>query len=234
MKKIAVMQPYFLPYIGYFQLIYSSDVFVFYDDVNYIKGGWVNRNNFLIAGEKRMLTIPLIKASANRKINEIEIDKSQLKHQKFQKTITQNYSKAPFFKEVYPLFEKILNFKGTTIAQFSSNSIKFVCEFLELDKDFKVSSIEFENTRGLGRVERLIQICKEEKADIYINPEGGKDLYEKNNFRNKGIDLYFLDLKIDRYDQFRNNFVPGLSIIDVLMFNSKERINEMLSSYTLV
>lgn len=236
-KSVAVMQPYIFPYLGYFQLISAVDKFVFYDDVNFIKSGWINRNQLLNKNEQLKFTIPLDKPSSFKAINEIEINfnfYSKWKD-KFFKTLEQTYSKAPYFKEVYPLIQEILKIeKDTNIATLAMESNIKVCEFLDIKTKFTVSSEEFSTSKSYDRKNRLIHICNSVEASKYINALGGQELYNKEDFKKEGVDLFFLKPELKSYPQFDNEFIPGLSIIDVLMFNNIENIKEMLYQYELI
>ncbi len=227
------MQPYFFPYIGYWQLMNTVDKYVIYDDVNYIKQGWINRNRILMNGKDNMFTMSLKDASSFKLINEIETNQG---NEKLVKTIIQEYSKAPYYNDVFPLIQKILYEanelkKISTIAQLS---VVKVFEYLGISKIFEVSSQVYSHTKHLGRAERLMAICKENGADTYINSYGGQELYSKSEFDEKGIALHFIKNNLPVYKQFKNDFVPGLSIIDVLMFNSKNEIKEMLNHFELI
>ena len=228
--KVAIMQPYFFPYIGYFSLIKVVDLFIFYDDVNYIKGGWVNRNRILINSEAKYLTLNVKNGSQNKLINEIEFDDNR---QKLLKTIELNYKKAPYFKQVWPLLETNLKLKTTSLADIAINSVRSVTNYLGMQTKFEISSVSYPETKGLERSERLKQICRKTHADTYINAIGGIDLYDKNDFLKNHINLQFLKPQLLQYKQYKETFIPGLSIIDVLMFNSIEEINKMLESYKL-
>lgn len=234
--KIAIMQPYIFPYIGYFQLINAVDKFVFYDDVNYIKGGWINRNQILLNGNKNLFTLPLKNASSFQTISDTLIHTElYLKwKKKFLKSIEQSYKKAPFFEDVYILIQQIFDVKHTTIADLCIHSIKQVANYLSLEVVFESSSEKYHETKGMEKAERLINICQTNKANTYINPAGGKELYQKDTFKEQNIDLFFIENKLTPYPQFNNDFVPGLSIIDVLMFNSKENVKKILTQFTLV
>lgn len=231
--KIAIMQPYIFPYIGYFQLINAVDKFIFYDDVNYIKRGWINRNQILINGEAKLFTIPLIKASQNKLIKEINIGLNEKWTKQFLSTLEFNYKKAPYFKETFELVERVLNYNATSISDMAINSNIVIAEYLSLTTSFEVSSKLYSNTKGMAKADRLIEICKINNAIDYINPSGGNVLYDKEYFLEKGVSLYFIDNKIIPYQQFNNDFVGGLSMIDLLMFNNKNEIIEMLNQYQL-
>lgn len=234
MKSIAIMQPYLFPYIGYFQLINEVDQFIFYDDVNFITRGWINRNKILINGEAKYLTVPCRDASQNKLINEVEHGLNSKKRGKLLRKIKFAYSNAPFFEDIYSLIESVLNIDSQYIFGLAVESVKKSCFYLNLECGFKLSSNNYNNT-NLDAADRLIDICKQEEITNYVNPIGGKDLYSKKYFRENDINLQFLKPEAQRYEQFGEEFVPWLSIIDVMMFNSPEKIrNELLSAYKLV
>ena len=228
--KIAVMQPYFFPYIGYWQLINSVDIFIIYDDVNFIKRGYINRNNILINNVKHLFTLSLIKSSQNKKINEILIGEN---NKKILRTIEQSYLKAPFFHDIFPIIEDIFSNKEKDLSKFLGNSLQIFSKYLDINTKFEYSSM-IENDKSLQAQDRLIEISKILNATDYINAIGGEQLYDKNAFSDAGINLSFIQTELINYKQFNNKFIPNLSIIDVMMFNSKEDIKEMLKKYTLV
>ncbi|MCF6185623.1 MAG: WbqC family protein [Bacteroidales bacterium] len=233
--KIAIMQPYLFPYIGYFQLINAVDKFIFYDDVNFIKQGWINRNNILVVGNKYVFSLPIEQISSFKKINETKINLNIYKKskQKLLKTIQQSYKKAPFYEDVMILIENVLNFESKYISDFAKQSIIGVCTFLEIKTEI-IKSSEIYNNDNLKSVNRVIDICKKEVATHYLNPIGGIELYNKQKFKEQNLELNFLKSKEVIYKQFNNLFIPNLSIIDVMMFNSKDEIKQMLLEYELV
>ncbi len=229
--KIAIMQPYFFPYIGYFQLINAVDKFVIYDDVNFIKSGWINRNKILINNKSSWFTMHLIGASSNKEIYNISINN---KPDKLLSTIKHNYIRAPYFKSTFIILEKILNTDLKNLAEFISFSLTELCLYLGISTEFFISS-KLKKYENLKKEERIINICKYLKADAYINLIGGIDLYSKKNFSENNIELWFISTDTGiKYNQFNHSFVPGLSIIDVMMFNSKKEIHGMLSQYKLI
>lgn len=228
------MQPYIFPYLGYFQLIHATDTFVFYDDVNFIKRGWINRNRILVNGGNQLFTVPLKKASQNRLINEIELAIDAVWLKQFYKTIEHNYKKAPYFEQTYELIKSIFQEPHKNISELAIHSVITICDYLEMNKNFVISSEKYHETKGQEKSERLINITKACNGTEYINPKGGKALYDKTVFESAGLALKFLESKPVEYLQFKNKFVPNLSIIDVLMFNSPEEINVMLKQYELV
>ncbi len=228
--KLAIMQPYFLPYIGYWQLIESVDKYVIYDDVNYIKKGWIDRNNYLINGGKKLVKIVISGASQNKLINEINIldDFSA-----FLRTIELNYKKAPFFCQTYKLLQDIVAFSNRNLAAFIGNSIRLVCNYLNIETELEFSS-SLEKENSLKGESKIIDICKRMNASIYINAIGGTGLYHKERFEAEGLQLKFLRSEIDEYSQYGDEFIPGLSILDALMFNNISDIMRMLRHYSLV
>lgn len=229
--KLAIMQPYFMPYIGYWQLIKAVDKYVIYDDVNFIKKGWINRNNLLINGEKNLYTITLNDASQNRKINEISI---QDDFQKISKTIELNYCKAPYYDQIMPIIKSIFCFPDKNLANFITNSFHVINSYLGIDTELILSS-SINKDNNLSGKDKILHICEILGASNYINAIGGQDLYEKKEFEAKGVHLNFLSTDKDiTYKQFKSEFIPSLSIIDVLMFNSPNEIDVMLNKYELL
>ena len=214
--KVAIMQPYFFPYIGYFQLINAVDNFVFYDDVNFINRGWINRNRILVNEQPAYFTIPLLKASQNKSICETEIIQNK-DYLKILRTIEMTYKKAPYFHAVFTLVNEVFNKEYKTLAEITIKSVKSCCEYLDIKTQFYVASEDFATTKGLERAERLQTICKQLHANQYINALGGQELYSKEDFTKEKIQLQFIQSKAITYKQFGNYFVPWLSIIDVLM-----------------
>lgn len=230
-KAVAVMQPYFFPYIGYFQLIHAADVFVFYDDVNYINRGWVNRNNILLNGAAHLITLPLQGASQNRKINEIEVADSTKALGKLLKTIAGAYARAPQFPVVFPLLSEWLSREFSSIGELNRVTTSAICQFAGITTRLVESSAVYNNAQLKGQ-ERILDICIQEQAAIYINPIGGVDLYSNALFEEKGIDLKFLRAEPQPYPQRTPAFIPYLSILDYLMFVPREELLQRLTEFS--
>jgi len=228
--KLAIMQPYFLPYIGYFQLIKAVDTFIIYDDVQFIKGGLINRNYLLLNDEKFMFNLILKGASANKLINEISVQSNQ---NKLLKTIYYSYNKAPYFESVFPIIKNILNYEDKNLSKFIGNSIIKICNYLKIDTEIHYSSA-LEKDNELKAQDKIIHICKLLNADTYINAIGGQKLYDKKVFNDSHIDLKFIKSNLTPYTQFKNEFIPCLSILDVMMFNSVDEINIILKNHELI
>jgi hypothetical protein len=228
--NLAIMQPYFFPYIGYFQLIHSADMFVIYDDVNYIKRGWINRNRILLNGQAYLFTLNLSHASQFKLINEIEIGNN---NQNLLKTIEQAYKKAPFFKETFSVIDEILNSKDINLSRFLENSIRKLSSFLGIRTNITVSSNVHKDINKKGQ-DKIIDICQRLGASTYINSIGGQNLYSRKAFAESQINLWFLRPRPIDYPQFKNDFVPWLSIIDVMMFNPRDVVGKYLDQYELI
>lgn len=231
--KVGIMQPYFFPYIGYWQLINAVDKFVIYDDVNYIKGGWINRNNILLNGEKHLITLPLEGASSFSLINTIHVTSNTKQKEKILKTIESAYKKASFFEQIYPIIRATVLNNDLNISKVLAYSIKSILEYLDINTEVLLSS-EINKNNSLKSEEKVINIVKILNGTQYINAIGGQNLYNKKNFAYNGIDLKFIKTKNIAYKQFNNEFIPNLSIIDVMMFNSPDKIREMLNDYELL
>lgn len=231
-KKIAIMQPYFFPYIGYWQLINAVDIFVLYDDVNFIKKGWINRNNILLNKSKHLITIPLLNVSQNKHINECIISDDDKIINNIIKTINLAYRKAPYYNLVFPTLEKIIKTKGS-ISDLVLKSVLWIKEYLNIDTEIILSSSIDKNNELKGQ-DKIIEIVKKLNGNHYINAIGGQELYDKEIFNNNEIKLNFIKMKEIKYKQFNNEFIPNLSFIDVLMFNSPEEIKRMLNDYELI
>ncbi len=234
--KIAIMQPYLFPYIGYFQLMNAVDKFVIYDDVQYIKNGWINRNNILLEGDKHLFTLSIKEDSLCLPINKRNFS-PVIDHeiQNLFKTMTYAYKKAPYFQTVFPFIEKLLLGISST-RTISSNLTEILCslvEFLHIKTTMLVSS-SIKKDRSLRGEQKVIYIVNKLGGDCYINAIGGLNLYSKEAFRDKKISLNFIKSRDIQYKQLNNVFIPNLSIIDVLMFNSKEKITSYLEEYELL
>lgn len=223
--KLAIMQPYLFPYLGYFQLLNVADTFVVLDDVNYINKGWINRNYFLLHGEKHRFTLPLKEASQNKKINEIEIaDEIEKWRAKWLKTLCIAYKNAPYYATVLPILEEILFCEKRNLAAFLLFSLKKITDYMQIETEIVETSALYQNTHLTGEA-RILDICLQEKATDYLNPIGGKDLYHADFFAEKGINLHFLQMNPDAY-------LP-VSIIDVLMHKSVAEIKTLLGQYNI-
>ncbi|MFW5848070.1 MAG: WbqC family protein [bacterium] len=234
--KLAIMQPYFCPYIGYFQLINSVDKFVIYDDVQYIDDGLINRNRILIQKKKPyMFTLSVKNDSHTLDINQrYYIDNIDREKNKIMKTIKQSYIKASYYEKAIGLIDKLFNIDELNVSKMNTKSLEMICDYLDIDTEIIVNSNLNCKDYNLDGQERVIKINKCLGSDQYINSIGGQKLYSKSSFEDESIKLNFIETKDVVYEQFNNGFVPNLSIIDVLMFNSKNKINDLLNQYELI
>lgn len=226
--KLAIMQPYLFPYLGYFQLIHAVDVFVVYDDVNFIKGGWINRNYILANGDRQLITMQLQGASPNKLINQIEVGGRH----KILQSLRHSYGKAPYFDVVYPVLEDILAQTEKNLAHFLDYQLRRICDHLGLRPKWHISS-SLDKDNGLRGQDKIVSICKELSATHYINVPGGKALYDKAEFAARGLQLSFIQPRAVNYRQLGSGFVPSLSIIDVMMFNDRQQCARLLEEYDL-
>ena len=231
--KLGIMQPYFIPYIGYWQLMNAVDKYIVYDDVNFIKGGWINRNRILVNGEPKYFNIPMLGSSPHKLLNEVEVNHNEKLKNKNMRVIEGAYQKAPYYNEVKDLLEKIMNGEQKSISDFILNSFKIINEYLEIDTELILSSTLNKDCSLKGQ-DKVLSICELLGATEYYNAIGGQELYSFEEFKKHGIDLKFLETGKIEYKQFHNEFQSNLSIIDVMMFNSKDKVKEFLNQYTLI
>lgn len=231
--RIGIMQPYFFPYIGYWQLMNAVDKYVIYDDVNFIKGGWINRNRILMNGQPQYFNVPMLGASPFKLINEIVVNNDARLIEKNLRILEGAYRKAPYYKEIYPLIQKILFCGKQNLAEYIEESFYVICDYLDIETELIVSS-SLKKDCSLKGQDKVLDICKILGASEYYNAIGGQKLYSHANFQKQNINLYFLRTEATKYKQFDNVFQENLSIIDVMMFNSQEEIREMLNKYTMV
>lgn len=249
--KLAIMQPYFFPYIGYFQCINAVDKYMVYDKLNYIYQGWVDRNRLVDKSGTIFYIRPQLKdASVSKLISEIRLQPKQFWRQKLIKTLKFSYAGASCFDETLALVSEILSYETESLSDFNFNAIKSICTFLEigteltnetqtyeaLERELRVKSSELPpDAEEMPEIKviRALKMCEMEGADVFINASGGAALYDKSVFKDQGIDLKFIHTNPIRYAQFGEEFFPGLSIIDVLMHNGKEGTKTLLTEYEL-
>ncbi len=231
--KLGIMQPYFFPYIGYWQLMNHVDQYVIYDDVNFIKGGWINRNRILNHGKVQFFNLTMKGASPNKLINQIEIETDERVTRKNLRMIENCYGKAPYYKQTFELICDIMLYKDSNLAGFLANSIMRMAEYLGMNTKFVISS-DLEKNNELRGQEKVIHICRLLGADEYYNASGGQKLYDYDSFEKQGIRLKFIDTGGVFYQQFEEGFMPNLSIIDVLMFNSLEDTKAYLNKFRII
>ncbi len=232
--KVAIMQPYFCPYIGYFQLMGAVDRFVLLDNVQYKKGGWFNRNRVLSDGTDKLFSIPVKKQSTYLDVRDRLLAEDSIKvRAAVLESISTLYKGAPQHAQVMPLLQSIFLYETENFFDFVHHSLSQLNRALRIDTPILLSSAVAID-EGLKGQERVIAINKALGADTYINASGGRELYRQEDFAREGIALKFLQPRMIEYEQFGQHFVPWLSIIDVMMFNDTQRISGYLQQFDLV
>jgi len=244
--KLGIMQPYFFPYLGYFQLIASCDTFVIYDRVSFRKKGWIARNRILNTGNGLPINInvPLKSQSSNKMIFELEIDNNQKWQEKFLNLVFYNYKRAIHFEEIFVFLENTLNQSFDLITSLNSLFIHQLCDLLDVkakiiypdESQREIESSLLKNSYNDISVmtARVIRVCKQYGATTYINPPGGQQLYSSVDFKTHDLELRFIQPNIPSYGQFKFQHVPNLSIVDCLMHMGIERTKEVLTNYKLI
>jgi len=241
------MQPYFFPYIGYFQLIKAVDKFIIYENVSFRKRTWITRNRLLKkgSGEPYFINVPVKGASSNRLISQIKVCDDQPWREQLCASIYHDYKQAAFFDTIYPKIQQWVNNKQESLHEFNAYIIQQICTLLSIDTAIQsnghkylaleASLEKFEDTTGLSiKSRRVLDICHQENASDYINPMGGTTLYVKEAFNRHGVDLSFIKpTPPEPYRQFDHDFVPNLSIIDELMHKGPEKVYQSLTEFNL-
>lgn len=230
--KLAIMQPYFFPYIGYFQLIASVDLFILYDNIKYTKKGWINRNRMLQNGKDVMFSLPMKNDSDYLDVCERELA-ADFKRDKLLNQFKGAYRHAPYFTQTYPLIEELMQYEDLNLFRFLHHSIVRTCEHLGIMTEIRIASC-IGIDHNLKNQDKVLALCEAVGASTYVNSSGGIALYSKETFREKGVELKFIQSRPFEYPQFGSVFVPWLSIIDVLMFNSTEVIQRQLTKFDLI
>lgn len=231
--RLAIMQPYFFPYVGYFQLIKAVDVFVLYDNIKYTKKGWINRNRMLQNGKDVMFSLPLKTASDFLDVRERELA-ADFNRDKLLSQISGAYRRAPCFAQTFALVERIVRHNENNLFGYIHNSLVQTCEHLGIKTEIRISS-DSAIDHELKNQHKVLALCESVLADTYINAIGGMALYSRDEFRVRGVELQFIKSKPFEYAQFGNTFIPWLSIIDVMMFNPLDTIQEYIASdYELI
>ena len=240
MSAIAVMQPYFLPYLGYFQLMAEVDRFIVFDDVQFIARGWIHRNRILLAGRDHLFTLPVKAAGQHALIYQIELVDELRPRQKILKTIQQSYAHAPYFAQTYPLLESLFLFPTQSLCDFIVHSLRSLAQLFGIRAEICLASERYRQQPLVGAAgelhgaPRIVEICRRERAQRYVNLPGGRGLYEPQQFSEIGVQLQFIQAQAIRYSQQQHDFIPWLSMIDVMMFQSTEQIQALLLRRDLV
>jgi hypothetical protein len=233
MSRLAIMQPYFFPYIGYIQLIAAVDLFIVYDNIKYTKKGWINRNRMLQNGRDVMFSLPLKSDSDYLDVFERELA-PDFNRDKLLNQFKGAYRRAPYFAQTFPLIEQVVRYEDLNLFRFLHHSIVKTCEHLGITTEIRMSS-DIAIDHDLKNQDKVLALCEAVGATTYVNAIGGKELYSKDTFQAKGLELKFIQSRAFEYPQFDDAFVPWLSIIDVMMFKPTEFIhNTIRSGYELV
>lgn len=231
--RVALMQPYFFPYIGYFQLMAACDLFVVHDDVQYIKGGWINRNRILVNEAPDWITLPVAAAAHTLPIR----DRNFLRHDRsaarLPARIASAYRGAPFVARTMALVQEVLSFPESSVAAFNTNLLRRVAAHMGITTPIALSS-QLAKDDSLAGEARVLDICQLTGASSYVNAIGGRALYSQQAFSQRHMDLVFLSCKAAPYRQFGTEHTPFLSVIDVLMFNDLSDVQRMLTEYQLL
>jgi len=231
--RLAIMQPYFFPYIGYFQLIAAVDQFIVYDNIKYTKKGWFNRNRMLQNGKDVMFSLPLKSDSDSLDVCE-RVLAADFNRDKLLNQLKGAYRRAPYFEQTFPLVEQIVRYENTNLFRFLHHSIVKTCEHLGITTEIRISS-DIDINHSLKSQDKVLALCGAVGATTYVNTIGGMELYTKEMFQQKGIELKFIKSKPVEYAQFGEEFVPWLSIIDVMMFNPLDAIRTCVTTnYELI
>jgi hypothetical protein len=229
----AIMQPYFLPYIGYYQLIASVDLFIVYDNIKYTKKGWINRNRILQQDHAVPFSVPLKKASDYLDVRDRELA-DEFSGTRLLNQVAGAYRGAPYYSQTLPLIERIVLSEERNLFRFLESSIRLTCEHLSILTTIKPSS-EVAIDHALTSQDKVLALCEAVGATTYVNAIGGMDLYSRDNFKTRGIALKFIKATAFTYPQLGSEHVPWLSIVDVLMFNPLSEVEERVQTgYDLI
>ena len=228
--KLAIMQPYFFPYIGYFQLIAAVDLFIIYDDIKYTKKGWINRNRLLLNDKEALFSLPLKKDSDFLDVRERELAPG-FNRDKLLNQFKEAYRYAPYFTQTYPLVERVVQYDEVNLFRFLHNSLVKTCSYLGIATAIRVSSEITALAHEMKNRDKVLCLCEAVGASEYVNAIGGREFYSKEFFSDKGIGLKFIQSTPFEYRQFGGEFLPWLSIIDVMMFNSIDSTQALISNH---
>lgn len=236
--KLAIMQPYFMPYIGYFQLINTTDKWIIYDTVQYINHGWMNRNRILHPTPEtgwQYITIPIKKHSLSTKIKDIEINSNEKWQQRILGQLNHYKRKAEYFNQAVDMVSECLEIKENSLSKFNASVLSIICKKLDINFDYLFSSeLELSFNDMSNAEDKVLAISKHLDATEYINLIGGLELYNFNTFENNNIKLSFLKSIPFEYKQHEREYIPYLSILDLFMFNSIYEIKEYIKNYEIV
>ena len=227
--RVAIMQPYFFPYVGYLQLIGAVDLFIVYDNIKYTKKGWINRNRMLQSGKDVMFSLPLRSDSDSLDVRDRSLA-ADFNRDKFLNQLRGAYSRAPNFAQVFPMVERAVRHEDTNLFAYLHHALIRTCQHLGLTTPMRVSST-VEIDHGLKNQDKVIALAMAVGATTYVNAIGGLGLYDRDAFQAKGLELQFIRSRPFEYRQFGDPFVPWMSIIDLLMFNPLGTVRDCVSNH---
>ena len=231
--KLGIMQPYFFPYLGYFSLIKHSDRFVLLDVVQFIRHGWIERNRILKLAEGwQYIQVPLVKHARETPINEVRIRVDDPWQDRILRQLQHYKKRAPYYKEVISFLQKAFSYKSDNIADLDAHLLGDTCQYIGIPFKREVfSEMRLAIEPVTAPDEWALNICRALAADTYINPPGGIEFFDRNKYAQAGIMLQFLKVNLKPYNQRRGSFEEGLSILDVMMFNTPQEIHSMLNDF---
>jgi hypothetical protein len=228
MKVVGIHQPNYMPWPGYFYKLRKSDVFVILDTVDLQQGNTkslTSRAKVKGANGEILLTVPL-KKGESKLIQEIEIDNTQSWAKKHLKSVQLSYTKAPFFKDYFPILESVLTQKEQKFSRMTTNFIREIANALDIQTPFVLAS-ELHLTEE-GRNERIVKICQALGGDTYLCGKGGSKYMDEAVFASGGIQVAYTDFIPKAYNQLHGTFLPGLSVLDSLMNIGKDGVLELI------
>lgn len=232
-RRLAIMQPYLFPYLGYYQLMAAVDRFMLLDDVNFIKRGWVNRNRILVQGKEHIFTLPVTAASQNRRINDLALHEYPRWRSRFFNTLQRAYARSDHFASAMDILDYALPQEAESLQEVLGHSLISISRTLGIDTEIICTSQVDPEPQQRGS-ERILALCRENATREYLNlPGAGRDLYDPADFATAGIRLRFLQPVIQAYPQQAETFVPRLSLVDIIMNNSIDEIQTLLAAFTL-
>ncbi len=229
MTTVTIHQPEYLPWLGFFDRIYKADIFVILDNVQYQKGGFINRNKIKTSQGWQWFTIPVEEREGRKKISEIVISNQSSWGRTHWKTLFYNYNKAPYFKEYADFFEKLYKQDWSSLANLDIYLIEKIMHMLGIRKEIKKSS----SIKTQGKADDLlVNIFKEIGADTYFSGPGGKEYMEMEKFKEENINVTFQDFVHPTYPQLfeEKGFIPYLSVVDILFNCGPESLNIILGN----
>ena len=236
-KRVGIMQPYFFPYLGYFGLIANSDRWIVFDPVQYIRKGWMNRNRVLKAGGgEKYVGLTMAPHERSTLIKDMRLAPGARDCDAFLRQLdAYKLLRAPHYAAVTGLLRACFETGSDELVPFLTNSLERTCAYLGLPFRYEVySRMGLQHPEPKHPMEWSLFTCKEIGAAQYVNPPGGREFFDPARFEAEGIELLFHEQQLPAYDQRNSAFIAGLSIIDVMMFNTPERIREMLAMHTLL